>query len=99
VGAGGATEEGRRQRPAAEGSGSRGGGRCRGGRALWMVGIAPGGSCEGDGEVSTAREPLAVSNRGGGRSHRRWLREEIRTEERAEIAGEGRWSFWVVGRC
>jgi hypothetical protein len=27
------------------------------------------------------------------------LREEIRTEERAEIAGEGRWSFWVVGRC
>jgi hypothetical protein len=30
------------------GSGSRGEGRCRGDRALWVAGIGPGGSCEGD---------------------------------------------------
>jgi hypothetical protein len=30
------------------GSGSRGEGRCRGGRALWVAGNGPGGSCEGD---------------------------------------------------
>jgi hypothetical protein len=71
----------------------------QGGREPWLVWIGSGDSCGGGRGVREAWGSPVASNFGGGGLTRGGVPREIRTEERAEVAGEGRWSSWVVRRC
>jgi hypothetical protein len=84
---------------AAGAGGARGGSCCRGGRGPWLVQIGSGDSCGGGRGVREAWGSPTASNFGGGGLTRGGVPGEIRTEERAEVEGEGRWSSWVVRRC
>jgi hypothetical protein len=61
--------------------------------------VGSGLTCEAGRGVREAWGSPAASNFGGGGLTRGGVPGEIRTEERAEVAGEGRWSSWVVRRC
>jgi hypothetical protein len=65
-----------------------------GGQALWMAGIAPVGSCEGGGEVSTARGNTGGRQLLGGDSPAAMVRAQIR---RAPGHGENWNEQWRLG--